>query len=385
VEKKTVIIAGSLAQKPRTGGHTWQFLQYLLGFRRLGWEVLFLDRLEPDMCVDVHGQPTPLEQSVNLQYFLDVMQRFGLQECYSLDFARGKQVIGRPRPQVLETVRRGAFLLNVMGFLEDQDILGAARRRVFLDTDPGFGQMWCDLGLANLFTGHDQYVTIAENIGQSDCTIPTCGLKWTTWRQPIVLDQWPAQPPVDGAYTSIGAWRGPYGPVEFKGKIYGLRVHEFRKFVTLARLAGRRFEVALDIHAAETKDLDALASNGWSVADPRQVACDPPRYRSYIQGSRGEFMATKGMYVDTRSGWFSERSICYLASGRPVLAQDTGLKNLYPVGEGLLTFTTLDEAVASIEAIERNYSRHARAARALAETHFDSDRVLSDLLMKVVH
>lgn len=380
---RSIVIAGSLAQKPRQGGHTWQFLQYLLGFRRLGWQVLFLDRLEPGMCVGESGQPCAVNQSVNLGYFLNIMERFGLSDSFSLDYNRGEQVWGMSRAEVSARLKESAFLLNVMGFLTDEQLLGCAPRRVFLDTDPGFGQMWQDLGQADLFRGHDDYVTIAENIGRPECTIPTCGLRWITWRQPVVLDQWPCQPPGGECFTSIGSWRGPYGPIEHGGRTYGLRAHEFRKFVRLPSLCPGRFQVALDIHSAETRDLALLAESGWQLADPSVVASDPWVYRQYIQGSRAEFMATKGIYVDTQSGWFSERSICYLASGKPVLAQDTGIGRLYPVGAGLLTFRTLEEAVACVEELARDYPRHCRAARAIAEEFFDSDRVLNDLLSKL--
>lgn len=379
----SIVIAGSLAQKPRQGGHTWQFLQYLLGFRRLGWQVLFLDRLEPGMCVGESGQPCEVDQSVNLRYFLDIMERFGLSDSFSLDYNRGEQVWGMSRAGVCARLKGSAFLLNVMGFLTDEQLLACAPRRVFLDTDPGFGQMWQDLGQADLLRGHDDYVTIAENIGRPECTIPTCGLKWITWRQPVVLDQWPCQGPGGECFTSIGSWRGPYGPIEHGGRTYGLRAHEFRKFVRLPKLCDGRFQVALDIHSAETRDLALLADNGWQLADPTVVASDPWVYRQYIQQSRAEFMATKGIYVDTQSGWFSERSICYLASGKPVLAQDTGIGPLYPVGAGLLTFRTLEDAVVCVEELARDYPRHCRAARVIAEEFFDSDRVLCDLLHKL--
>jgi len=381
-----IAVAGSLAQKPCQGGHTWQFLNYLLGLRRLGWDVLFLDRLEPGMCIDAAGKTCPIDDSVNLRSFRDVMDRFGLGDAFSLDYDRGVKHYGRSRREVLEFLRTSVAVVNVMGFLIDEDLLAAAPLRVFLDTDPGFGQMWCDLGQADLFMGHDRHVTIAGNIGRSDCLIPTCGIDWITWRQPIVLEHWPAQPPTlpdDGRFTSIGAWRGPYAPVEHRGRTYGLRVHEFRKFVTLPQVTGARFEVALDIHAAESRDLALLAEQGWAIADPTTVARDPWVYRDYIARSAAEFMATKGMYVDTKSGWFSERSICYLASGRPVIAQDTGLAGLYPLGTGLLTFRTLDEAAAAVAEVQADYPLHSRAARAIAAEYFDSDKVLGDLLAKL--
>ncbi len=157
-------------------------------------------------------------------------------------------------------------------------------------------------------------------------------------------------------------------------------MHEFRRFVELPRLVDADFELALDVDAAETRDLAALERNGWRIVDPRRVAGTPAAYRDYIRGSRAELCVAQEMYVATRSGWLSDRSVCYLASGRPVLAQDTGLKDHYPVGEGLLTFSTLEEAAAGVEAIERDYERHSAAARALAEEHFDARTVLGRLL-----
>jgi hypothetical protein len=380
----TIVVAGSLAQKPRYGGHAWVFMQYLLGFRRLGWDVLFLDCLEPDMCTDAQGRPCPLDQSFNLSYFRDLMERFGLTGAYALLCEGGARSVGLPKADVVGRCKQCALFLNVMGYLSDPDILAATSQRVFLDIDPGFGQMWRDLGLHDSFAGHDAFVTVGENIGQADCAIPTCGLDWITTPQPIVLDQWGSnRHPVGDSITSVGAWRGPYGPVEYQGKTYGLRVHEFRQFASLPRLCGSRFQLALDIDSAERNDLALLQENGWSLIDPLEAAGDPWRYRKYVQTSRAEFMVAKNMYVQSKSGWFSDRSICYLASGRPVLAQDTGIKRRYPTDQGLLAFSTLEEAKAAVEKLDRDYERHTRAAYAIAEAYFDSDKVLSALLDKL--
>ena len=363
-------IAGSIAQKPHQAGHSWQFLQYLLGFRRLGWDVLFLDRLEGD---DPEG----------LRYLEDLMGRFGLEHAWSAALDDGTHA-GVARASVLDHVRGSEFLLNVMGFLTDEQILDAARRRVFLDTDPGFGQMWRALGLADVFAGHDRHVTIGERIGCDDCTVPTCGLTWITTPQPVVLEEWPAAPPpIRTDFTTVARWRGAYGPVDYDGRRYGLRVHEFRKFAELPHSTDARFELALDIHPAETADLDLLDDGGWALIDPKGAGATADSYHAYIEGSAAEFMVAKGMYVESRSGWFSERSICYLATGRPVLAQDTGLAGLYPVGEGLLTFSTLAEAAAGVEEIRSDYPRHSRAAREMAVEYFDSDKVLGRLVREI--
>ncbi len=380
---ETIVVAGSLAQRPHHGGHTWVFLQYLLGFQRLGWEVLFVDRLEPDMCVDRSGNPAPFESSANLEYLAEVMERFGLAGRWSLLYDGGREVAGCAREDVIERTRRSALLLNVMGFLDDEEILAAAPLRAFLDIDPGFGQIWHELGLHRLFRGHDRYVTIGERIGAPDCAVPTCGIEWVTTKQPVELGEWPFMVGNGKGFTTVASWRGAFGPLEYGGRTYGLRVHEFRRFFELPALTSAAFEVALDIDEAEVEDLRRLKKHGWVLADPRVVAADPWRYRDYVQGSSAELMIAKNMYVDTRSGWFSDRSACYLASGRPVLAQDTGLEGLLPCGEGLVTFSSLEEAVAGVGEITGDYERHSRAAREIAAEHFAAERVLQRLLDKL--
>jgi hypothetical protein len=383
MKSHSLVIAGALAQKPKIAGHTWVLLQYLLGFKRLGWKTLFVDHLEPSTCVDEAGRSCPLESSVNLRYVLDVVRSFGLEDDYVLIAPGGESFIGMPRSRLLERVRHSAFLLNIMGYLRDEEILGLASRRIFLDIDPGFGQFWNELGLHRPFVGYDACVTIGLNIGRADCTIPTCGLDWIVTPQPVVLEWWPPSGVPGESFTTIASWRGAYGPVEFRGKSYGLRVHQFRRFVDLPGLTGRPFELALDIHPAETRDLALLSENGWSLVDPQMVAGDPLAYRSYIGRSLAEFSVAKDMYVQSRGGWISDRSLCYLASGKPVLAQETGFSRHYPTGEGLLTYSTLEEAVAGVEEIARRPDRHARAARALAEEYFDSDKVLGRLLQQL--
>jgi hypothetical protein len=379
-----ILVAGSLAQRPGYAGHSWVFLQYLLGFKRLGFDVLFLDWLDETMCRDRAGNACSIAESWNLAYLQDIMREHGLEDAWSLNFDQGRQTLGRPRSEVLQAAAHADVLLNVMGFLSDWEILGLARKRVFLDIDPGFGQMWQDLGLATVFGGHDAYVTIGENIGQPDCTIPTCGLRWITSPQPVVLERWPSNSPArKAAFTSVVSWRGPFGPVEYGGKTYGLRVHEFRKFVHLPEMTGQSFDLALDIDASEEKDIALLRQSGWNLLDPRAAVSRAEDYRAFIGRSRAELMIAKNMYVESRGGWFSDRSICYLASGRPVLAQETGWSRNYPAGEGLLAFTTLEEAAAGVEEISANYARHSQAARELAEAHFDSDKVLARLLEQI--
>jgi hypothetical protein len=378
--REVIVVAGSLAQRPAHGGHTWVFLQYLLGFRRLGWDVHFVDRLEPEMCVDERGAPSSFRASANLRYLAEVMERFGLADRWTLLYDSGREVGGRPVDEAVEAARRSPLLLNVMGYLTDEEILAAAPLRVFLDIDPGFGQIWHELGLARPFEGHDRHVTVGGNIGSPVCAIPTCGIDWLTTSPPVELSEWRAEPGGGERFTSVVSWRGPFGPLEYEGRTYGLRVHEFRRFVELPQRTTATFEVALDIDEADEPDRSVLEQNGWLLVDPRAAAGDPERYREYVQRSSAELMIAKNLYVDTRSGWLSDRSACYLASGRPVLVQDTGLEGLVPTGEGLVVFRTLEEAAAGAEEIVADYERHSAAARALAEAHFAADRVLQRLL-----
>lgn len=382
----TILYSGALAQTVRQGGLTWFHLQFLLGFRRLGYDVLLLDRIEDGMCVDARGEPAAFADSVNRRGFLDVMRAFGLEDHFSLDVNRGREVLGRSRADVLAKARSSLALVNVMGYCDDPGVLDAVPRRVFLDIDPGFAQIWRELGLHDAFAGHDRFATLARTIGHPGCRVPTCGLAWTTLPQPVVLEHWPVMPPrPDGAFTGIGAWRGPNGPVEYQGHLYGLRCHEFRKFLGLpGRCPGETFEQALAIDPGDAKDITALHAQGWRLVDPVAAAGSPRRYRDYVAGSKAEFMVPKQMYVDTASGLLSDRSCYYLATGRPVLARDTGLGSLYPCEEGLVTFSTLDEAVAGVEKIAADYPRHCRAARDIAATHFDSDRVLTRFLADVL-
>jgi hypothetical protein len=378
----TIAVAGSVAQRPFNGGHTWVFLQYLLGLQRLGWNVLLLDRLEPGMSADAQGEPAPVEQSVNVEYLDRVLRAFELGDRYAV-FLEDGRTLGLTRGRVMEEMKGAAAVINVNGFFEDREVLAQAGLRVYLDIDPGFAHMWRALGLHDAFHDHDAYVTVGESVGRPECTIPTGDIEWITTPQPVVLEHWPVKGDPGAAFTSIGSWRGPFGPIEYEGVTYGLRVHEFRKFADLPKRVAPPLEIALDVDAADAGDVELLERGGWRLRDPRDVAADPWRYRAYLQGSSAELMVAKNMYVQSRSGWFSDRSICYLASGRPVLAQETGFSNHHPVGEGLLAFSSVEQAIEGVERITSDYERHSGAARALAEERFESSLVIGGLLRKL--
>jgi hypothetical protein len=378
----SIAVGGSLAQRPGYGGHAWALLNYLLGFRQLGYDVIFLDRLTPEMAVDAAGRPSAAARDRCIRWVVDVMDGAGLDDCYSLFLGDGDETVGLSRARAVEQVGDSSLLLNVMGFVDDEDVLAASPSNVFLDIDPGFGQMWRELGLHDAFDGHDAFVTVGERIGAADCLVPTCGLDWVTTPHPLVLDQWPCTG--EGTrITSVGSWRGPYDPVEYEGRRFGLRAHELRKLLPLPTLVEDELELALDIDPADRSDIEALLENGWELSDPAVVASDPSTYRNYIEASRAELMVAKGIYVDTRSGWFSERSIAYLASGKPVIAQDTGFSDRYPCGEGLIAFSDLDGARQGIEDVCADWPQHSQAAREIAEEHFEAGKVLKRLLEKL--
>jgi hypothetical protein len=380
----TVIVGGALANKPLNGGEAWVRLSWVLGLRRLGHEVYLVEQIDPESCVDAGGAPASFASSINRAYFERVTAEFGLDGSACLVYGDGSDTAGLAYDDLLERAAGAELLVNISGHLSSEEILRAPRSRVYVDLDPGFTQFWHVDGTSSFhLAGHDHYVTVAANIGTDGCAIPTAGIDWQTIPPPVLLDRWPAAPPPDSAdrFTTVATWRSPYGPIEHEGRTFGLKHHEFRRFLELPRLtAPTGFELALDLHPADAADLAALRDSGWQVLDPRDTVPDPVSFQRFVHGSAAEFSVAQGIYVETNSGWFSDRTACYLASGRPALVQDTGLARSYPVGEGLLVFNDLDQAARGVGLIVADYEEHCQAARALAERHLDSDLVLGRLL-----
>ena len=362
-----IVLSGMLAGVPGQGGASWAVLQYLLGLRRLGHDVLFVEPAAPD----AHARA----------YFEALVERFELHGSAALlDPATGESV-GVPRSALLEFAAGADLLLNISGLLADEELLGAIGVRAFIDLDPGFAQLWqAAEGIDMGFDRHNRFVTIGGRIGAADCPVPTCGRDWITTLQPIVLEHWPLAERIEhDALTTVGHWRA-YGSIEHDGVLYGQKAHTLRALFELPQRSRARVALALGIHRDEWRDLAALEQHGWELVDPTRVACTPDAYAAFVRGSWAEFGLAKSGYAAARCGWFSDRSVCYLASGRPVLAFDTGFAADVATGDGLLAFSTTDEAAAGIESLRAGYERHRRAARALAEDVFDSDRVLRRLL-----
>jgi hypothetical protein len=381
----TIVVSSVIANKYLNGGNAWTVLSWVLGLKKLGFRVYFLEQIGREGCIDDRGANTEFEKCVNLAYFEQISEQFGLSGSSALIYENGEQVHGLAYAELLDVADDADLLVNITGHLTLKPLMQRLRRKAYLDLDPGFTQFWHAAGSAGpRLEGHDFYFTVGENIGTPACPIPTGGISWRPIRQPVVLDHWP----VSGAgerdrFTTVATWRGPYGAVQYGGKTYGLKVHEFRKFLELPELVRQPFEIALDINPAEEKDLHLLRRHGWRLVDPKVAAPDPVAFRRYVQGSGAEFSVAQGVYVETKSGWFSDRTVRYLASGKPALVQDTGFSRNYPVGEGLMPFRTLEQAVAGAERISSAYERHCRAARAVAEECFDSDKVLGRFVEEV--
>jgi hypothetical protein len=381
----TVIVSGAIANKYRNGGEAWVRLSWVLGLQRLGCEVFFIEQIGRDSCVDAGGAVAPFESCVNLAYFKEVVEEFELTDSATLVYDEGEQTSGPGWEDLLEIAGSADLLVNVSGHLSLEPLMGRIARKAYVDLDPGFTQFWHAAGDAGArMAGHDHYFTVGENIGTAACSIPTSGIPWRPIRPPVTLEHWPVVSDGDSdRFTTIATWRGPFGPIEHEGGTLGLKVHEFRKVIVLPQRVPLTFEIALDIHPADAGDLEALRAHGWRIVDPRATVPDPAAFRRYVQTSGAEFSVAQGIYVDTNSGWFSDRTVRYLASGKPALVQDTHFARNDPPEDGLVTFRTLDDAIAGAQRIARDYRGHAEAARAFAEEHFDSDVVLTRFLEEV--
>jgi len=376
-----IVVSGMIAADPHQGGAVWAVLQYVLGLRDLGHDVFLI---EPIASKAVRPPGAALADSINARYFRDVAARFQLTGRAALVRQDPRETVGLEYRSLLEVAARSDLLVNISGMLADPALLERIPRRVYLDLDPAFNQLWHAVqGIDIRLAGHTHFATVGSLIGTPACHIPTCGRQWLPTWQPIVLSEWPAMPPRPyAAWTTVGNWRG-YGSIAYDGVMYGQKAHSFRRFMDLPQRTRELLRPALSIHPAETTDLDALRAGGWDLVDAAAVAGTPDRYRGFIQESKGELGIAKSGYVESRCGWFSDRSVCYLASGRPVVAQDTGFSRRLPTGDGLFAFNTLGEAAAALEAASVDYVRHCRRARQVADAFFRSDFVLSTLLERV--
>jgi hypothetical protein len=371
-ERQRILLSGMVAGDPGQGGASWAVLQYLAGLEALGHEVMLVEPV-PAAALDPGGEVATYFRALPFVEGRAALLAVG-----------GEDTVGLSYRELLEFARGADLLLNVSGMLGDERLLEAVPVRAFLDLDPGFNQVWQATGTEMGFDRHTHCVSVGVRIGAEDCPIPTLGRTWIPTLPPVALAHWPAAAgaPARDAFTGVGHWRS-YGSIEHGGVHYGQRAHSLRGLVELPRRSPARFELALGIHPDEVDDLRALRENGWLLLDPAEVAATPAAYADFVRGSKAELSVAKSGYVASRSGWFSDRSACYLASGRPVVAQDTGFGDSLPVGEGLLAFATTEEAAAAVAEVESDLARHGRAARELAGQHLDAGKVLPRLLERL--
>lgn len=377
---KCIMISGAIAGHPLCGaGNAWAFLQYVLGFRKLGFDVYYVEQFNPDQAINDSWQRTDFNASANVRFFREVMTQFNLTDKSALLASEGAGSVGLPRAKIEEIAPDMDLLINLSGHLQIESILRAVRRRMYIDLDPGYTQIWHEqYGVDMNMRDHDVYITVGLNLGEPDCPFPTCGIRWQKSLPPVVIDEWVTTQPPRNVYSTVAEWRG-FSPIEWRGTWYNQKADEFKRIIDLPRRVAVPLELCLFIHPDES-DRAELERYGWELASPTVHAVTIDAYRNYITGSRGEFTAVKQGYAAGRTGWFSDRSACYLAAGRPVIVQDTGIGKYLPTGSGLLTFADVEGAAAAIDSIENDYSRHARAAADFAREFLDARVVLPRLL-----
>jgi hypothetical protein len=380
-----LVCMGMMGQCP-LGGQTWMHLHWLLGFHRLGHEVWYIE--------DSTAWPyDPVQNTVTddcryaAQHLAKSLAHVGLKDRWGYRLAdRADQVYGLTPARMQELFAGCDALVNITGGVDLREEHLAAPLRVYLETDP----VTAELRLANgdahtrqAFDNHHVLATYGENYGAPDCGVPLNGRTYVKTRQPIALDWWPmAYDPNARYFTTIGNYRQQGSDVTYRGETYHWsKHHEWDKFIELPRLTSQPFELAM---MATGDDRARLEAHGWRLTDPLAMSCDVfGAYPDYIRRSRAEFTVAKDQNVRLRSGWFSERDVCYLASGKPVVTQDTGFGCALPTGEGLFAFQTMPEILAAIAAINGDYERHCRAARRIAAEFCECRAVAGRLLTDI--
>jgi hypothetical protein len=363
-----LILGGVVAGVPGHGGATWAALQYALGLRALGHDVLVLD--------EVRGPGDPAARAACLAH---VVQAFGFEERAAL-LTGGGGAIGCSYDEVLTFAVSADLLVNLAGTVRDTAILEAVPRRLLVDLDPAFTQLWHAQGVDVGISTHDRFASVGLRLGEPECELPDGGVRWAPTLPPVVLSHWPVavDEPTEGL-TAIANWRS-YGTIEHDGVRYGQKAHSVRALIDLPRLLDDPPRFALLIDPGEHADIAALHRHGWVLIDAAHETATPESYARFVRASEAELGIAKEGYVVSRCGWFSDRSACYLASGRPVVAQRTGWQHVLPEGEGLLGFDDAAEAAEAVAAVRADPARHAAAARAVAEEWLDARRVLPRLL-----
>jgi hypothetical protein len=371
-----IVFAGTIGRSG-LGGQAWATLQYLAGLRGLGHEVWYLEDCgDTSYAYDWEKEEWTYEPDYPAAYVRACLEPFGLggRWIYRTD----ARALGMGRKDFEEVCATADLLvMRAVPLWIWRGEYDLPRRRVFIDVDPGFTQISLangDAGLAAGIARCERRFTVGQRLGAEDCQVPLVGGPWLKTLPPVSLEHWPVAPEQGSAFSSVIRWQG-FREAVHAGVSYGQRDRAFPKYLDLPARTGEKFRIAMMGTERET-----LTRHGWEVVRGEKISRTPATYREFIRASRGEICIPKHGYVASRGGWFSDRSACYLASGRPVLMEDTGLSDWLPVGEGVVVFRNPDEAVAAIGEVARNEAMHRKAARRLAEDYFSAEKVLPRLL-----
>jgi hypothetical protein len=383
MSRRRVAVLGYVVRGP-IGGMAWHHLQYVLGLARLGHDVRFVeDSDDYPSCYDPERGVVDERPDYGLRFAEAAFGRLGLAGCWAYHDAHAGRWHGPAADAILGWLTRADLLLNVSGVNPLRPWLLAVPARAFVDTDPAFVQVrhLTDPAARALAQAHTAFFTFGENLPAGRSSVPDDGFPWRPTRQPVVLDAWPVTPaPTGGLFTTVMQWDS-YPAREYGGRRYGMKSESFGPYLDLPERCGRVLELAVGSASAPRA---MLAGRGWLLRDPLQVTRDPWTYQDYVRGSKAEFGIAKHGYVASRSGWFSERSACYLASGRPVLVQDAGFTDWLSAAGGVIAFRTPEEAAEGLAEIDRRLAFHAREARAVAAEYFDAAKVLPSLLERAM-
>ena len=376
-----LLVLGLVGQYP-VAGVAWQAIHYLVGLERLGYEVYYVEDSGAAPYDPRSGGRTD-DCTYACQYIAEMMRRIGLADRWAyLDMARG-ETHGPSGPRLPALYREAAVLVNLCGATAPREEHRRGGRLLYIETDPVFEQIRIadgDESSLGFLASHDVLFTYGENLGADDCPVPLARFDWKKTRPPVVPDLWAGpDEPTTPFFTSIATWENKGKDIAFRGTTYRWSKHvNFLRFLDLPQHTPARLRLAMDPgDAAVTERLTGL---GWDLVDPRPVSSDLDAYRDFVLASRGEFTVAKDLYVRPRSGWFSDRSVCYLAAGRPVVTQETGFSKFIPTGEGLFAFSERDEIVDAFARIAADYPRQSAAARRIATEHFGAEPVLRRLL-----
>jgi hypothetical protein len=375
---RRVIVGVGIASYPlHAAGNTWAFLQWVLGFRQAGWDVWMVEEVASSKCIDANGQTCEPAISANLAHWNSIVAEFGLADRATLFIDNQAAALS----ELLNFARDAEFLFNISGHFKHPEVLGAVRERIYVDIDPAFTQIWAEVYNSNMnLDGHDIFVSIGRHLGAKNCRAPLAGRNWLPVGIPVVLDHFtnPNLESPGDVWTTFTHWYG-YPPVEFEGQWYGNKSEEFEKLLDLPHRTSEKLEIATNLHGDDPARLK-FSLAGWRIVDAAPLNTPWQRYRDYMAQSRGEFCVAKNGYVRSRCGWFSDRSVAYLALGRPVILQETGWTDFYPHGEGLLAFHDEESARAALDAVGKDPAKHARAAREIAEKYCSAPVVVNQLL-----